>query len=86
MTLCWRPSRRRRAQELQWAIGLAAVERFEEGDCVSMGFWVGANRAGGSLMGTPLANEQHRERDHAEGLIAQNSVKDHLVAFVVGTL
>jgi len=29
-----------------------------------------------------LANEQHIERDHVEGLIAQNSVKAHLIAFV----
>ena len=29
-----------------------------------------------------LANEQYVERDYVEGLIAQNSVKAHLVAFV----
>lgn len=34
------------AQQLQWAIGLAAVERFEESDGLSMGFWVGDNRRG----------------------------------------
>ena len=43
-----------------------------------------ADLVGDSLMGT-LANEQHTERDHAERLIAQNSVKEHLIAFVVGT-
>ena len=32
-----------------------------------------------------LANEQHIERDHVEGLIAQNPVKTYLVAFVTGT-
>jgi hypothetical protein len=32
------------------------------------------------------AKKQHRERDDVEGLIAQNSVKDRLVAFAVGIL
>ena len=32
-----------------------------------------------------LANEQHIERNHVEGLIAQNPVKADVVAFVTGT-